>query len=140
MQAHCDGNHKLIKWRLVIHGGIDGYSRTIVYLKCANNNRAQTVLESFTEAVSDYGLPAKVRTDLGRENSEVWRYVIEQHADNAAVITGSSTHNERIERIWRDVYRCVGVLFADTFRMLEEENRLDSLNEVDIYCLLHTTN
>ena len=25
---HVDGNHKLIRWRLVIHGAIDGYSRT----------------------------------------------------------------------------------------------------------------
>ena len=27
---HIDGNHKLIRWRLVIHGGIDGYSRVAV--------------------------------------------------------------------------------------------------------------
>ena len=52
-----------------------------------------------------------------------------------AVITGSSTHNERIERLWRDVYRCVSVLFADTFRKLEDERKLDSLNEIDLYCL-----
>ena len=24
---HIDGNHKLIKWRMVLHGGIDGFSR-----------------------------------------------------------------------------------------------------------------
>ena len=29
---HIDGHHKLIKWRLVIHGGIDGYSRLITFL------------------------------------------------------------------------------------------------------------
>ena len=28
---HVDGNHKLIRWRLVIHGAIDGYSRTVVF-------------------------------------------------------------------------------------------------------------
>ena len=27
---HIDGHHKLIRWRFVTHGGIDGYSRTIV--------------------------------------------------------------------------------------------------------------
>ena len=32
---HIDGNHKLIRWKVVIHGGIDGHSRTIVFLKCA---------------------------------------------------------------------------------------------------------
>lgn len=53
-----DGNHKLIRWRLVIHGGIDGYSRMIVYVKCSNNNHASTVLELFTTAVTRFGLPS----------------------------------------------------------------------------------
>lgn len=26
---HCDGHHKLILWRIVIHGFIDGYCRTV---------------------------------------------------------------------------------------------------------------
>jgi hypothetical protein len=39
---HIDTNHKLISWRMVIHGCVDGYSRTIIYLKCATNNLATT--------------------------------------------------------------------------------------------------
>ena len=36
---HVDGNHKLIRWRMVIYGGIDGYSRTVVvFLRCSDNN------------------------------------------------------------------------------------------------------
>ena len=132
---HVDGNHKLIRWRLVIHGAVDGYSRTITFLRCSNNNRASTVLDRFTEAVRIHGLPSCVRTDLGGENTEIWRYMIEQHNSTNAVITGSSTHNERVERLWRDYHRCVGVVFADTFRQLEEEEHLDSLNEIDLYCL-----
>ena len=31
---HIDSNHKLISWRFIIHGCIDGFSRTIIYLKC----------------------------------------------------------------------------------------------------------
>ena len=31
---HIDSHHKLISWRFVIHGCIDGYSRTIIYLHC----------------------------------------------------------------------------------------------------------
>ena len=54
-----------------------------------------------------------VRTDLGGENTDVWHYMIQQHQDSAAVITGSSTHNERIERLWRDVFRSVSSLFYD---------------------------
>ena len=132
---HVDTNHKMIRWRIVVHGGIDGYSRTLVFLHCADNNRALTNLSFFVDAVQSYGLPEKVRTDLGGENVDIWRYMVEQHESEAAVITGSSTHNERIERMWRDVYRCVSVSFSDTFRELEDNGHLDVLNEVDIYCL-----
>ena len=100
---HIDGQHKLIRWCLVTHGGIDGFSRTIVYLRCSENNRASTVLCAFMRACEVHGLPQKVRSDLGGENIEVWRYIVEQHRSDSAVITGSSTHNERIERLWCDV-------------------------------------
>ena len=36
---HIDGLHCLIRWRFVIHGGIYGFFRLIVYLSCATNNR-----------------------------------------------------------------------------------------------------
>ena len=60
--------------------------------------------------------------------------MVEQHSSSEAVITGSATHNERIEYLWRDVYRCVGCIFADTFCEVEE-GHLYPLNEIDIYCL-----
>lgn len=40
---HMDGNHKLIRWRFVVHGCIDGYSRTVVYLRCNTDNTSATV-------------------------------------------------------------------------------------------------
>lgn len=132
---HIDGHHKLIRWRLVTHGGIDGYSRTVVYLRCAGNNRAVTVLHAFMDAVARHGIPEKVRSDLGGENTEVWRYMVEQHRSDRAIVVGSSTHNVRIERLWRDVFRCVASVFYTTFKRLEEEEKLNPLNEIDIYCL-----
>jgi len=47
---HLDGNHKMIRYRLVVHGAIDGFSRMVTFLKCSNNNRASTVLNSFIPA------------------------------------------------------------------------------------------
>ena len=61
--------------------------------------------------------------------------MIEQHSNRAAVKTGASTHNEGIERLWRDVYRCVGVIFHEVFYNLEERGCLNTLNEVDLFCL-----
>lgn len=132
---HLDGNHKLIRWKLVVHGGIDGKTRTIVFLKCAPNNRADTVLHQFRLAVEKFALPDRVRTDKGGENVDVWRYMINVHGSPAAVIAGSSTHNERIERLWRDMYRCVSCHYYELFYALEEEQILNPLNETDLYCL-----
>ena len=134
---HIDGNHKLIRWRFVVHGGIDGYSRFIPFLHCSTNNRANTVLSCFKMGVEQCGLPKKVRSDHGGENVNVWRYMMEVHGHQNCVIVGSSTHNERIERLWRDVHRSVLVVFGDLFRELEDEGNLDTLNEVDMF-VLHT--
>ena len=110
---HIDSNHKLIKWRFVTHAAVDGFSRTIVYAGCANNNRADTVLTFFKEGVSNFGLPESVRTDHESENVDVWRYMIASHfLDYGCVITGCSTHNERVERMWRDINRCVGFVYS----------------------------
>eukprot|EP00794_Sanderia_malayensis_P012485 gene12485-13768_t len=48
---HIDGHHKLIRWRFIIHGCIDGYSRKIVFLECNTNNKASTVLQAFIAAI-----------------------------------------------------------------------------------------
>ncbi len=132
---HIDGNHKLIRWKLVIHGCIDGYSRLIPYLTCATNNRAITVVGIFEKAVETYGVPNHVRSDRGGENVNVWRYMLNHHQSERCVIVGSSTHNERIERLWRDVSQSVVQPFSTTFRSLESQEDLDPLNLVDIYCL-----
>ena len=132
---HIDSHHKLIRWRFVIHRAIDGFSRTIMYLKCEDNNKAATVLELFCDGVSRFGLPDCVRSDHGGENVGVWRYMILNHNDYSCVFTGSSVHNERIERLWRDVHKCIVSIFADTFMSLERDGVLDPLNEVDLFCL-----
>ena len=132
---HIDGHHKLIKWRLVTHGGIDGYSRLITFLQCSSNNRASTVHAAFTSAVETYGLPKRVRTDHGGENIQVWSMMMEEHGNDKCITVGSSAHNERIERLWRDVHRSVSVVYSNLFREMEAEGILDHLNEVDLYCL-----
>lgn len=48
---HIDGYHKLIHWKIIIHGGIDGFSREIVYLSASDNNCSTTVLKDFLKAV-----------------------------------------------------------------------------------------
>lgn len=132
---HVDGNHKLIRWKYVIHGAVDGFSRVIPFLHCSTNNTAETVYYLFLSAVSLLGLPERVRTDGGGENVDVWEYMVQQHRDVNSVIVGSSVHNVRIERLWRDVRRGVIDIYRETFSRLEEERILNPDNDVDIYCL-----
>lgn len=133
---HLDGNHKLIRWRLVIHGGTDGYSRLITYLKCSNNNRSDTVLDNFVLATQVFGIPSRVRTDKGGENVKVWDFMEQNRGSSRnSYITGSSVHNTRIERLWRDVYRSVSSSFISVFNELESIGALNPENEVDMFCL-----
>lgn len=95
--VYTDGHHKLIRWRFVTHAGIDGYSRLIVFMKCSTNNRASTVLDQFLKGVRSFGLPSRVRSDFGRENVLVARYMLSNRGpDRNSMITGCSTHNQRI--------------------------------------------
>ena len=103
---------------MVIHGGIDGYSRLITYLKVSSNNYASTVLSAFSAAVEEYGTPSRIRIDKG-----VSLYMIEHSErgpDRHSVIAGRSVHNQRIERLWRDLYSGCVCLFYNFFIFLKK--------------------
>ena len=63
----------LIKWKIVLHGFIDGYSRYVLGLRASDNNRAETVLRLFQSLVGVFGFPSRVRGDHGTENFSVAR-------------------------------------------------------------------
>ncbi|CAB3994770.1 PREDICTED: uncharacterized protein LOC107346750 [Paramuricea clavata] len=135
---HVDGNHKLIRWRIVIHGGIDGYSRMIVFLKANPNNTAATVFGVFVRAVERFGLPSRVRTDKGGENVDIARYMLShplRGPDRGSHLTGRSVHNQRIERLWRDVFYGCTHTFYTLFGCMEDCGILDPSNEAHLYAL-----
>ena len=126
---HIDTNHKLVRWYLIVFGAIDGFSRLPVSLECVDNNKAETILKCFMEGVASYGLPLRVRSDKGKENVLVADYMIlNRGTGRGSMITGKSTHNQRIERLWRDVFTGVLSLYYALFYFMEDENILDPLN------------
>ena len=103
---------------MVIHGAIDGFSRLVLYLHCCNNNKAVTVLKLFKEAVKQYSIPSRVRSDQGLENIEVAKFMLlNRGLERSSVLVGASVHNQRIERLWRDVPYSAkfsrGLIFVD---------------------------
>ena len=133
---HIDGHMSLIRWGFTIHGGIDGYSRFITYLHCALNNRAVTVAEQFIRAGLLYGFPSKVRCDHGGENYTVAKFMLLLRGlRRGSIITGRSTHNQRIERLWKDVFEKCLSLFYSLFYFLEDKLILDPDNPVQLFSL-----
>ena len=133
---HIDGLHALICWRFVVHGGIDGFSRLIVFLVCSTNNLASTVLTNFMAAVDRHGWPSRVRSDKGGENVDVAEAMLRHRGLNrGSHIAGVSVHNQRIERLWRDVFVGVCHFFYTLFYSMEENGILDPTNTVDLFCL-----
>ena len=133
---HIDGLHCLIRWKIVIHGGIDGFSRRIVYLHASSNNRAETFFSLFRAATVECGWPSRVRSDKGGENVDVARAMLSvRDTGRKSHITGSSVHNQRIERLWRDTFRCVGQVYYALFYGMEDDGVLNPDNEEDLFTL-----
>lgn len=121
---------------MVVHAAIDGFSRTVVFIKCSTNNRADTMYNHFLKAVGQYGLPSRIRVDQGGENVLIARHMIRHRGtDRRSVLVGSSVHNQRIERLWRDSHRCATSIYYRLFYFLEENEMLDPLDEEHMFAL-----
>ena len=96
--------------------------RCITYLRCATENSADVVVGVFSGAILEFGLPSRVRSDHGYENASVALVMnLIRGLQHHAHITGRSVHNQRIERLWRDVHKEVTeVIYRELYRLEDE--------------------
>ena len=75
---HVDGYDKLKKYGFAIHGGIDGYSRRLMWLHVGvTNNHPQVTALYFARTVSQLKIfPCLLRCDRGTENIHLEKYVL----------------------------------------------------------------
>ncbi len=78
-------------------------------------------------------VPPRVRSDYGGENVDVAQIMLRFWG--VGHITGRSTRNQRIERLWRDVFENSLRVFYDLFYMLEDSGVLDPDNELHLLAL-----
>ena len=74
--------------------------------------------------------------DQGWENILVARHMLEYRgAQRKSMLTGSSIHNQRIEQLWRDLFRCAIQLYYRLFYFLEDQDKLVPSNQQHFYAL-----
>jgi len=139
---HIDGNDKLKKWGICIHGGIDGFSRKLLWLKASTtNNNPVAIAHYYIQSLEANGFSPKIlRMDKGTENTYCEKIQTFLTNDDESFIYAKSTHNQRIEAFWSRLKKFRLSWWIDFFKNMEKnkiyKSQLESHQEVLIFCFL----
>ncbi|KAE8227134.1 hypothetical protein CF326_g7607 [Tilletia indica] len=105
-------------------------------MKTHADNKETSVTACFRTAAEKWGLPSRVRADVGGENLGIKRIMKEERGlGRASFIQGSSTHNQRIERLWVDLQRLTTAKYKAVFEHLEAQHLLEVSNPIHLWAL-----
>ena len=88
------------------------------------------------DAARKHGLPSRIRTDRGVENviiGDIMESVRGQ--GRGSWLKGPSVHNQRIERLWRDLRCFCTNFYIDLFHKMEEIGILIAASVIHRFCL-----
>ena len=106
---------------------------------CQVHSKARlTVLDLFQKATQVWDTKSykSIRADCGGDIVNVADYIIaHQGKGRGSFLCGQSLHNQRIKRLWRDVYNGCTVLYYQLFNYMEDIGILDTESDVHLFCL-----
>ena len=141
---HIDGCNKLKPYGFSVHGCIDGFSRRIIRLETGPSNKDPEIIASyFISTVKNInGVPRKIRSDDGTENSLIEHIQIALRASHdgefaglASFAIGTSPSNQRIESLWSQFAKDRPMWWRDFFSELSSLGFVNSSSYVVKECL-----
>ena len=141
---HTDGYDKLEPYGFSIHGCIDRFSRQIIWLKIAQNNKNPSAIASYYYSVVREmgGVPTRIRSDDGTENSiiePIQIFLRSAHDDEFAGIGSflkeTSPANQRIESLWSQLAKDRPMWWRQFFAELLSLGFVDGSSPIVQECL-----
>lgn len=141
---HVDGYDKLKPYGIAIHGAVDGFSRKVLWLKAGpSNNDPRYIAHFYMNFIKNSGrVPKIIRSDAGTENvimRDLHIALRMDHGDDMSgrksFLTGRSTANQRIERLWGVLNIHFTQFWRNFFAEMRDSAIFNDSNLVHIECI-----
>ena len=134
---HWNGYDKMKQYGFPIHGGVDGFSRKILWLKVVRSNKNPIVPAAlYLRAIKQQGLcPNLLKTDWWSENRDIAAVPCFLTGSNLSHIYGASYANQRIENWWSHFKRSFSAWVIDYFKQLVHDGIFVPGNVFHMECI-----